>query len=155
MGKVINLVELTSILEDLKSNNKTIITTNGCFDILHVGHVRYLAEARSLGDVLIVGLNSDDSVKRLKGPTRPINNENDRAEVLASLISVDYVVLFNEDTPVSLLSQIKPDIHAKGGDYNPDTLPESKTIQKNGGKLVFIQFVEGKSTTNIIEKTKN
>lgn len=154
MGKVINLIDLISVLKDFKKNNKKIVTTNGCFDILHVGHVRYLAEARSLGDVLIVGLNSDDSVRRLKGPTRPINSENDRAEVLASLISVDYVVLFNEDTPVELLSQIKPNIHAKGGDYNPDTLPESKIVQENDGKLVFIQFIEGKSTTGIIEKAK-
>ena len=154
MGHVVNLEELVTVVENSKNNNKVIVTTNGCFDILHVGHVRYLKETKKLGDVLIIALNTDESVRRLKGPTRPVNSENDRAEVLAALECVDFVVLFNEQTPVDLLSKIKPDIHAKGGDYNADNLPESATIKEGGGKLVFIPLVEGKSTTNIIQKIK-
>jgi D-glycero-beta-D-manno-heptose 1-phosphate adenylyltransferase len=150
VGQVVELGQLLDIVKNLKKENKTIVTTNGCFDIIHVGHVRYLKQAKDLGDVLIIALNSDYSVKRLKGPTRPINSENDRAEVLSSLCCVDYVVIFNEDTPAELLSKIKPDIHVKGGDYDINTLPEAPVIKKAGGKIVFIPFVEGKSTTNII-----
>ena len=155
MGKVLTINELVSEVQDLKQHNKKIVSTNGCFDILHVGHVRYLQKSASLGDILIVCLNSDRSVKALKGDSRPLNNENDRAEVLASLACVDYVVIFDEDTPVNYLAQIKPDIHTKGGDYDVNTLPEAKVIMDNGGKLEFINFVEGKSTTNIINKMKN
>lgn len=155
MGQVISLNELLAKLKELKLQNKTIVTTNGCFDILHVGHVRYLNQAKNLGDILIIGLNSDSSVKMLKGPTRPINNENDRAEVLAGLSAVDYIVLFSDKTPADLLKQIKPDIHVKGGDYDVNTLPEAKIIQEAGGKIVFLPFVAGKSTTSIIEKAKN
>ena len=155
MGKVVILDQLLNIVKDLKMHNKVIVTTNGCFDIIHVGHVRYLKQAKALGDVLIVGLNTDRSVRELKGDKRPINQENDRAEVLASLISVDYVVLFDEDTPVELLGKIKPAIHAKGGDYNLNNLPEAKTMEASGGKVVFIPLVEGKSTTNIIEKANS
>ncbi len=152
MGEVVTAEKLTEILKDLKQKNKTIVTTNGCFDILHVGHVRYLKQTKALGDVLIIALNTDRSVRALKGPKRPLNSENDRAEVLAALECVDYVVLFDEDTPAELLDKIKPDIHAKGGDYNIDTLPEAKIITKNGGRVVFIPLVEGKSTTSLIEK---
>jgi D-glycero-beta-D-manno-heptose 1-phosphate adenylyltransferase len=152
MGEVVKAEKLTEVLKDLKLKNKKIVTTNGCFDILHVGHVRYLKLAKELGDVLIIGLNTDRSVKALKGPKRPLNSENDRAEVLATLNCVDYVVLFDEDTPAKLLDIIKPDIHAKGGDYNIDTLPEAEVIIKNGGKVVFIPLVKGKSTTSLIEK---
>lgn len=154
MGKTVKLNELLEIVKNLKQENKKIVTTNGCFDILHVGHVRYLQKAKELGDILIVGVNTDSSVKKLKGPTRPINNENDRAEVLAALGCVDFTVLFSEDTPVKLLSEIKPDVHTKGGDYDVNNLPEAKVVQDNGGKLVFIDFVDGKSTTNIINKAK-
>ncbi len=146
--------KLNDLLKKLRSENKTIVTTNGCFDILHVGHVRYLAKAKSFGDVLIVALNSDKSVKRIKGDSRPINNENDRAEILSALRSVDYVVLFDEDSPIDLLLQIKPDVHTKGADYTLDTLPEAKEIIKAGGRIEFISFVEGKSTTSVIEKMK-
>jgi len=152
MGEDVTAEKLTEILKDLKQKNKTIVTTNGCFDILHVGHVRYLKQTKALGDVLIIALNTDRSVRALKGPKRPLNSENDRAEVLAALECVDYVVLFDEDTPAELLDKIKPDIHAKGGDYNIDTLPEAKIITKNGGRVVFIPLVEGKSTTSLIEK---
>jgi rfaE bifunctional protein nucleotidyltransferase chain/domain len=147
--------ELNELITKLKSQGKTIVTTNGCFDILHVGHVRYLAKAKSFGDVLIVALNSDKSVKSIKGENRPINNENDRAEVLSALRSVDYVVLFDEDSPVDLLLQIKPDVHTKGADYTVETLPEAKAIMEAGGRIEFIPFVEGKSTTSIIEKMRN
>lgn len=154
MGKVIDRRNLEAEVASIKSANKKIVTTNGCFDILHVGHVRYLKESKKQGDVLIVCLNSDSSVKRLKGDNRPVNNENDRAEILASLECVDYVVLFEEDTPSNLLDIIKTDVHTKGGDYNPETLPETPVIRKSGGELVFINFVEGKSTTATIAKMK-
>ena len=146
--------ELNDLLKKLKNENKTIVTTNGCFDILHVGHVRYLEKAKSFGDILIVALNSDKSVKSIKGESRPINNENDRAEILSALKSVDYVVLFDEDSPINLLLQIKPDVHTKGADYTIETLPEAKGIMDAGGRIEFISFVEGKSTTSIIEKMK-
>ena len=146
--------ELDSLLGQLKKEGKTIVTTNGCFDILHVGHVRYLEKAKSFGDVLIVALNSDKSVKSIKGNDRPINNEEDRAVVLSALKSVDYVVLFDEDSPINLLLQIKPDVHTKGADYTVETLPEAKGIMESGGRIEFITFVEGKSTTSIIEKMR-
>lgn len=152
MSQIVQLKELLSILERLKTEKKQIVTTNGCFDILHVGHVRYLKQAKELGDVLIICLNTDKSVKKLKGDSRPVNNELDRAEVLAGLRSVDYVILFDEDTPSELLAQIKPDIHVKGGDYDANTLPEAKIIQQFGGKIMFLPFVAGKSTTGIINK---
>ena len=152
---LVNRNELDNLINKLRSENKTIVTTNGCFDILHVGHVRYLQKAKSFGDVLIVALNSDKSVKSIKGDSRPINNENDRAEVLSALRSVDYVVIFDEDSPVDLLLQIKPDVHTKGADYTIETLPEAKEIMAAGGRIEFISFVEGKSTTAIINKMKN
>lgn len=152
MGKVLSIENLVEEINQLKKQNKKIVSTNGCFDILHVGHVRYLQKSAALGDVMIVCMNSDRSVKALKGDSRPINSENDRAEVLAALGCIDYVVIFDEDTPVSYLAQIKPDIHTKGGDYDINTLPEAKVIMDNGGKVEFISFVEGKSTTNIITK---
>ncbi len=146
--------ELDDLLKKLRSQGKTIVTTNGCFDILHVGHVRYLEKTKSFADVLIVALNSDKSVKRIKGESRPINNENDRAEILSALRCVDYVVLFDEDSPINLLLQIKPDVYTKGGDYTIETLPEAKGVMEAGGRIEFISFVEGKSTTSIIEKMK-
>lgn len=147
--------EIENLVKKLKSEGKTIVTTNGCFDILHAGHVRYLEKAKSFGDVLIVALNSDKSVKRIKGNDRPVNNENDRAEVLSALRSVDYVVIFDENSPIDLILQIKPDVHTKGADYTIETLPEAKQIISAGTKIEFIEFVEGKSTTSILEKMKN
>ncbi|MDD3014066.1 MAG: D-glycero-beta-D-manno-heptose 1-phosphate adenylyltransferase [Candidatus Gastranaerophilales bacterium] len=152
MGQTIELNELLTKLKELKNEKKVVVTTNGCFDILHVGHVRYLNQAKALGDILVVCLNTDKSVKRLKGDSRPVNTENDRAEVLAGLSSVDFIIFFDEETPSDLLGKIKPDIHVKGGDYNVDTLPEAKVIQQAGGKIMFLPFVEGKSTTAIINK---
>lgn len=152
MGKVINKEELKNIIENYKKQNIKTVFTNGCFDILHIGHVRYLKKSSKCGDILIVGLNSDTSVKRLKGESRPINNQDDRAELLSELNFVDYVVIFDEDTPENLLDEIKPDIYTKGADYTLETLPEAKTVLKNGGMVEFIELVEGKSTTNVIKK---
>ena len=132
-----------------------VVFTNGCFDILHVGHIRYLQEAAKLGDVLIVGLNSDESVKRLKGPERPINNVTERAEMLGALGFVDYVAVFTEDTPLNLINTIQPDVLVKGGDYAPDEVVGKKEVEERGGRLVLIPFVEGKSTTSLIEKIKH
>lgn len=130
-----------------------VVFTNGVFDILHVGHTRYLREARALGDRLVVGINADESVRRLKGPTRPINPELDRAEVMASLQCVDGVTIFKDDTPIPLLTILKPDVHAKGGDYKtPDALPETAVVRAYGGDVVILQLVDGKSTTNIVKK---
>ena len=151
---LVNRCDLDNLINKLRAEGKTIVTTNGCFDILHVGHVRYLEKTKSFADVLIVALNSDKSVRSIKGEGRPINNENDRAEVLSALRSVDYVVLFDEDSPLDLLLQIKPDVHTKGADYTIETLPEAKGIMENGGRIEFISFVEGKSTTSIIEKMR-
>ena len=140
------------LVEELKKQNKTVVFTNGCFDILHVGHLRYLNEAKRQGDVLIVGVNSDDSVKRLKGESRPINNQYDRAEMLCGLKAVDYTVIFEEDTPESLIGELKPSIHVKGGDYTKDDLPETKIVESYGGEVRILTFIEGKSTTNIVKK---
>ncbi len=152
MGQLVKREDLQKLLNDLRIQNKKIVTTNGCFDILHVGHVRYLQKTKTFADVMIVCLNSDISVKKIKGPDRPINNEDDRAEILCALECVDYVVMFDESSPENLLCEIKPDVHTKGADYTIETLPEAKSIIANGGRIEFISFVEGKSTTNVIKK---
>ena len=154
MGKIIQRDKLEELLKLLRTKKKIIVTTNGCFDILHVGHVRYLKKSKTFGDVLIVCLNSDKSVRSIKGEGRPINNENDRAEVLCALECVDYVILFDEDSPKDLLEIIKPDIYTKGADYTLQTLPEADIILKNNGWVEFIELVGGKSTTKIIDKIK-
>ncbi len=154
MGKLIKREEIRNIVKDLQQQGKTVVTTNGCFDILHVGHVRYLQKTKEFADYSIVLLNSDKSVKSIKGPTRPINNEQDRAEILCALSCVDFVVLFDEDSPRNLIDEIKADVHTKGADYTIETLPEADVILKNGGRVEFIEFVEGKSTTNTIKKMK-
>ena len=138
--------------EQLKG--KKIVFTNGCFDILHRGHVTYLNQARDLGDLLIVGINSDESVKRLKGPERPVNMLEDRAYVLSALKSVDYVIPFEEDTPINLINLIMPDILVKGGDYTIDRIIGAQEVLANGGKVEIIPFVPGKSTSAIIDTIK-
>ena len=135
----------------LRAAGARVVFTNGCFDI-HAGHVRYLASARAQGDVLILGLNSDASVRRLKGPSRPINNEQDRAEVVGSLAAVDAVVIFGEDTAETLIAKVRPAVYVKGGDYTRETLPEARIVEAYGGEVAFIPLVVGKSTTGIIEK---
>jgi rfaE bifunctional protein nucleotidyltransferase chain/domain len=143
---------LSTVCRELKANGKKVVFTNGCFDILHIGHVTYLEKAARLGDILVIGLNSDASVSALKGPSRPVNNENDRAGILSALKFVDYVSVFDEDTPFELVSAIMPDIIVKGGDYTPETIVGADIVTQNGGDVVVIPLVEGKSTTNIIRK---
>lgn len=147
--------DLRALIDTIHHSGKTVVTTNGCFDILHVGHVRYLQKTKTFGDFLIVLLNSDKSVKSIKGPSRPVNCELDRAEILSALRCVDYVVLFDEDSPKNLLDEMKPDVYTKGADYTMETLPEADIMKKNGTRVEFIEFVDGKSTTNIINKVKN
>ena len=136
----------------LREAGQRVVFTNGCFDILHAGHVRYLQEARAQGDCLVLGLNTDASVQRLKGPTRPINNELDRAEVVGALACVDYVVLFGEQTAENLIAKVRPAVYVKGGDYTLETLPEAKIVQSYGGRVHFVEMVPGRSTTNVIKK---
>jgi len=142
---------LTQIIAQEKDKEKTIVTTNGCFDLIHVGHLRYLQAAKKLGDLLVVGINSDSSVRKLKGEKRPLIPENERAEMLAGLNCVDYVVIFPELEPISLLSELKPDIHVKGGDYTIEQVIERKVVEENGGKVIVGLNIAGKSTTNIIQ----
>jgi len=152
LGQIVTQEEIIKIVRNGQKNGKTYAATNGCFDILHVGHIRYLQKTKSLADYSIVMLNSDKSVKLNKGESRPINNESDRAEILTSLSCVDYVVLFEEKSPAELLEKIKPDIYTKGADYTLETLPEREIVNRNNIKVEFIDFVEGKSTTGIINK---
>ena len=144
--------EIEIIANGLRNHGNILVTTNGIFDILHVGHIRYLQEAKKLGDMLIVAVNSDASTKRLKGDSRPINNENDRAEVLAALECVDFVTIFNDDNPIKILSLLKPNVHVKGGDYSISQIVEKDAVEKSGGKVVLIPMIEGYSTTDIIQK---
>ncbi len=144
--------EIIKIVKNGQANGETFVVTNGCFDILHVGHVRYLQKTKKYADKLIVMLNSDKSVKAIKGDDRPINCEEDRAEILSSLSCVDYVVLFDENSPAKLLENIKPDVYTKGADYTLETLPERDIVLKNNIRVEFIDFVQGKSTTNVIKK---
>jgi len=151
-SKIFDFNDLKEILS--KKKNEKVVFTNGCFDILHRGHVSYLQNARGLGDFLIVGVNSDRSVSRLKGPTRPIQNEDDRLFILAGLECVDAVVLFEEDTPIHLIEQLLPNILVKGGDYVIEEIVGYEVVMKNGGLVTTLPFVEGKSTSNIVKKMK-
>jgi len=152
---IVKRSELPIFISALKDQKKSIVFTNGCFDILHIGHIHYLEAAKLLGDILIIGLNSDNSVSELKGPERPINQQDDRACVLSSLRAVDVVVLFDESTPLSLISEIMPDILVKGGDYTIDTIVGADIVLAHQGKVEIIPFVEGKSTSSIINKIKS
>jgi D-glycero-beta-D-manno-heptose 1-phosphate adenylyltransferase len=154
MGQFTSESELLQKIKTLRSGKK-IVFTNGCFDLLHVGHIRYLQAAKALGDVLIVALNTDASVKRLKGPTRPVQSESDRAEILAALGSVDFTFLFNEETPERIIHQIKPDILAKGGDWKIEQIVGAPFVQSYGGQVISLTFIEGKSTTQLIERSQN
>lgn len=152
MGSVITRDALAKEVAALQAAGKTVVSTNGCFDLLHVGHVRFLKASRALGDALIVGLNTDASVRKLKGEKRPIQSEDDRAEILSSLECVDYVCLFPEDTPVEFLKVMKPNVHAKGADYKPSDLAETPIVEAGGGRVEIIELVPGRSTTNIVGK---
>lgn len=151
-NKIKNLDTLVTIVEAERVRGRKIAFTNGCFDLLHVGHVKYLQKARSFGDLLIMGLNSDASIRRLKGEKRPLIGQDERAHILAALDCIDYVVIFDEDTPLNLISALKPDILVKGGDYTLDGVVGREIVEAAGGRVELVQFVDGKSTTNIIEK---
>jgi D-beta-D-heptose 7-phosphate kinase/D-beta-D-heptose 1-phosphate adenosyltransferase len=154
-GKVIlSLEELLRVREALRAEGRRLVFTNGCFDILHVGHVRYLAEARRLGDALLVAINSDASVRALKGANRPVMNEAERAEILAALSSVDFVTVFDEESPRTLISEVLPDVLVKGGDYRPEEIHGREEVERAGGRVLSLPFVEGASTTGIIERIK-
>ncbi|MCE9600084.1 MAG: D-glycero-beta-D-manno-heptose 1-phosphate adenylyltransferase [Spirochaetia bacterium] len=134
--------------------SQKVVFTNGCFDILHHGHIYTLTRAKDLGSILVVGVNADSSVRKLKGPARPINNENDRALLIASLACVDYVIVFTEDTPIEAILDLRPDIHVKGGDYKAENLPERDAVVAGGGRIVVVPYEAGYSTTSILEKSK-
>ena len=153
--KIKSREDLKKIVKDLKKQNKIIVTTNGVFDILHLGHIKYLEKAKKLGDILIVALNSDSPVKQIKGPKRPINNQDVRAETLSALECVDYIVIFDEVDPVKILSEIKPNIHVKGGDYKITQIIEKDIVEKNNGKIILIPKIKGYSTTNLIKRILN
>ena len=149
---ITNTNDFKKVREQLKSENKKLVFTNGCFDIIHKGHVTYLNEAKSLGDYLIVGVNADSSVKKLKGESRPVNNENDRAFVLNNLKPVDDVIIFTEETPYEIIEEILPDFLVKGGDWKEEDIVGSDIVNANGGKVVSLGFLKDYSTTGIMEK---
>lgn len=149
MGRVVDLEQL---LAELAARPGRVVTTNGCFDVLHVGHLQLLREAKALGDILVVAVNDDGSVCRLKGPSRPLVPAAERAELLAALEPVDYVVLFSEDTPDRVLAAIRPAVHVKGGDYRAEDLPETPTVEAGGGRVVIVPLVAGRSTTDLIRR---
>ena len=154
MNKILDRNTLKNKLEALRKEGKKIAFTNGCFDILHVGHVRYLREAKKIGDILVLALNSDSSVRAIKGEERPLVCEEERAEVLAALEFIDFVTIFPELTPLELINYLKPDILIKGGDWPEDKVVGREEVKKWGGRVAIIPEVEGKSTTNIVEKIK-
>src|SRR4030066_757955 len=143
--------KLTRIVQGLKAKGKRIVFTNGCFDLLHIGHVRYLEKARALGDVLVVGVNSDASVRKLKGPKRPILPEKERVEILSGLGCVDYITLFNEMDPLKLITFLRPDVLAKGGDWTKEQIVGKEVVERSGGEGVIIPFVKRASTSNLIK----
>jgi len=147
-----NLDQLLIIRNTLKQNGKKVVFTNGCFDIIHAGHVDYLSKAKECGDILIVGLNSNISVREIKGKKRPIVNENERAFILSQLKSVDYVVLFDEPTPQKLIEKLIPDVLVKGADWDINNIVGREIVENNGGEIITIKFVTSQSTTNIIKK---
>ncbi len=152
MGIVVeDWIELKQMLDEHTSRNEIVVSTNGVFDILHVGHVRVLKDAKSLGDLLVVGINSDASVKRLKGSSRPFVPQGERAEILSALACVAYVTIFDEDSPTEMLRALKPMIHTKGGDYQVETMPETPVMREWGGRVVTLPFVPGKSTTRLAQ----
>jgi rfaE bifunctional protein nucleotidyltransferase chain/domain len=151
-SKILTLEALQPVVEKHRQNRKTIIFANGCFDLLHVGHVRYLEGARRLGDILIVGLNSDNSVKKLKGPLRPLMPETERAEILAAISYVDYIVIFDETTVQRLLLRLRPDVHCKGTDYTLESVPEREVVLSYGGKIAIVGDPKDHSTQDFIQK---
>lgn len=155
MGLVVDRETARRVRADAKRKGLTVVFTNGCFDILHRGHIEYLNEAKDLGDILLVGLNSDRSVKEIKGEKRPIQSEDDRAYILSNLSSVDYVVLFDEETPATLIDALVPDILVKGGDYAVEEVVGRETVWKNGGRVVVVDTREGYSTSDLMERIRD
>ena len=143
--------DLRRIVNNLKAKGKRIVFTNGCFDLLHVGHIRYLEEAKALGDILVVGINSDRSVRNIKGPLRPILPEEERAEILSGLGCVDYITIFDEADPLELISSLQPHILVKGGDWTKETTVGKEVVERSGGEVIILPFVQGASTSNLIE----
>lgn len=152
MKNIFRVSDDLNFIEGLKAQNKKIVFTNGVFDIIHRGHVEYLSEAKSLGDILIVGLNSDSSVKTIKGDKRPVVSEDNRAYVLVNLKPVDYVIIFDEDNPLNLIKKVLPDVLVKGADWSEDKVIGADVVKQNGGEVKLIKFVENNSSTNIIER---
>lgn len=151
MGIILTIDELVNIRRAVKNNNKKVVFTNGCFDILHKGHIDYLNESKKLGDYLVVGINSNESVRKLKGPKRPILPQEERAFIISNLIAVDFVCIFNEETPLELISKVLPDFLVKGADWAIDAVVGKEVVEKNGGKVMTITLTPNKSTTNLIE----
>jgi D-beta-D-heptose 7-phosphate kinase/D-beta-D-heptose 1-phosphate adenosyltransferase len=149
--KIKNLDVIARIAADARERRQRIVFTNGCFDLMHVGHVQYLQKARSFGDLLVLGLNSDASVRRLKGEKRPLINQDERAHLLAALDCIDYVVIFDEDTPLRLIAAVRPDVLVKGGDYTREGVVGHEEVESWGGRVELVQFVDGRSTSGIIE----
>lgn len=154
MDKFLDTTALESLVELMRTNKQSIVFTNGCFDLLHPGHIDYLQKAKTLGDVLIVALNSDDSVRQIKGESRPVNSLNDRMAMLAALECVDFVTSFEEDTPYKLIGNIKPDILVKGGDYTKDEIVGADIVEDNGGEVIILDFLPGYSSTDLIQRIK-
>jgi len=152
--KLLKLNELEKVLIEQRKHDRKIVFTNGCFDILHRGHINYLQEAKKFGEILIIGMNSDNSIKRIKGKDRPINNQEDRAIVLSALNIVDYITIFEEDTPLNLIKHIKPDILVKGGDWKIGEIVGSDVVLQRGGEVKSLQYLPGYSTSEIIAKIK-
>jgi rfaE bifunctional protein nucleotidyltransferase chain/domain len=148
--KIVSRPTLVAILDQRREEGRRIVLTNGCFDLLHVGHVRYLTRARALGDLLVVGLNSDASTRAIKGPKRPILPEHERAEVLAALAAVDYVTIFDEPTAEALVRQTRPDVYVKGAGYREEDLPEARVVRSYGGEVVLVPDVAGRSTSSLV-----
>ncbi len=154
-SSVVDIAVLERRIEEYRAEGKRVVLTNGCFDVLHRGHTRYLEQARQLGDVLVVAVNDDESTRRLKGPGRPINPAADRAAVLAALSGVDDVVLFSSDTALDVVRRLRPDVYAKGGDYTPDMLVETAAVQEYGGTVAILDYVPDRSTTGVVERIRS
>ncbi len=155
LNKISDLPKLIALISGWKSQGKKVVFTNGVFDLLHIGHITYMAKAAELGDKLVIGLNSDSSVKRIKGPDRPVNDQNSRAALLAALFFVDAIVVFQEDTPINVITTLMPDILVKGADYAIENIVGAKEVIAGGGQVKTIDFVEGYSSTSIIQKIRN
>ena len=152
---VLDATTLDEVLRRYRRRHARVVFTNGCFDVLHRGHVEFLAQARQLGDVLVVAVNSDASIRRLKGPERPVNRTEDRVAVLTALSHVDHVIVFEEDTPVALIEAVRPDLYVKGGDYHPDTVPEAPLVRRLGGEVRTLDYLADHSTSAVIERIRS